>query len=465
MNLKKPTLIGRGCQPPAPLDPLQKLLINFICFLIFQFLYSPGLQSASLPNNEHNPYETKGCTTILVGKKATADNSVIMGHNEDMGDLSGRLLFQPAQTHQEKEIKVNYVTIPQVSKTYHYWASGNSTPVADKHYDGGWILCGMNQNGVSFGCNTMSTREKPIPRGKGILRYSIRQLILERSKTAQDAVKLIGHLVDKYGQSDSPVAYCIADQNEAWLVETTYRHWVTQRIPDDGFHVETNEYSIETHWDSASDNLLEYAIQQGWHDPEKGPFNFKYAYGNPKHLDQPRNTSRRFQGSVMLKHKIGSVSVKDILYILSQPPIQTTTTQAFMVWHLRSNMPPEIGCVMWHGMSGANTGIAIPLYVGSSKVPEEYTNAAYTEDSESAWWHFERLQKQLYPRWWEYSPAYFDVRKKLNKFQELVFKENVVVEEKAILLWKSGDTRKAKERLTTHTYKMLEQALKTIWIF
>jgi hypothetical protein len=27
-NTKKPTLIGRGCQPPVPLDPLQKLLIR-----------------------------------------------------------------------------------------------------------------------------------------------------------------------------------------------------------------------------------------------------------------------------------------------------------------------------------------------------------------------------------------------------------------------------------------------------
>jgi dipeptidase len=437
-----------------------KYLINFICFLLIQFLYSPALQSANLPDNESIPDETLGCTTILVGKNASADGSVIMGHNEDMGDLSGRLIFQLAQTNQEKEIKVNYVTIPQVSKTYHYWVSGNSTPVAERHYDGGWILCGMNQWGVSFGCNTMSTREIPIPKGKGILRYSIRQLILERSKTAKDAVKLIGHLVDKYGQSDSPVAYCIADQNEAWLVETTYRHWVARRIPDDGFHVETNEYSIETHWDIASDDLVGYASHQGWYDPEKGPFNFKYAYGNPKHLDHPRNTSRRFQGNYMLKNIVGSITVKNILYILSQPPIQTTATQAFMMWHLRSNIPREIGCVMWHGMSGANTSIAVPIYVGSSKVPREYTNASYTEDSESAWWQFERLQKQLYPRWWEYSPTYFDVRKQLTKFQELVFKENAAVEETAIKLWKQGKTRKAKELLSTHTYKMLEQALK-----
>ena len=84
-----------------------KYLNIFICFLLILLIKWPDFQFASLPDNEPNPYKTRGCTTILVGKKATADGSVIMGHNEDMGDLSGRLVFQPAQTHQEKEINVN----------------------------------------------------------------------------------------------------------------------------------------------------------------------------------------------------------------------------------------------------------------------------------------------------------------------------------------------------------------------
>lgn len=413
-----------------------------------------------LPANGQEFITTGGCTTILVGKNASADGSVIMGHNEDMGNFSGRLLFQPEQTHQEKKIALNYVTIPQVHKTYQYWASGNSKSVAEKHYDGGWILCGMNGFGVSMGCNTMSTREERIPKGKGIMRYAIRQLILERSKTARDAVALVGKLIDTYGQSDSPVAYCIADSNEAWLVETTYRHWVALRIPDDGFYVEANQYTIETHWDLASDNLVEYAIAKGWYNSSSGAFNFKYIYGDPAKLDHPRNTSREYQGNSMLKHKKGSITVKDILSVLSQPPVQTPGTQAFMVWHLRRGMPVDIGCMMWHGMCGANTSVAVPVYVGASKVPVEYTDASYKEDHVSAWWQFERLQKLVYPHIWEYGETFLEVRKKLNRFQDLVFKESVVVEERALKLWKRGDIRGAKVLLTNHTYKMLEKVLK-----
>jgi len=405
---------------------------------------------------------SQGCTTILIGKDATGDGSVMLGHNEDMGTVSGRLKYQPGQTHEEKEVQINYVTIPQVPETVPYWASGNSQPVADKHYDGGWVLCGMNQFGVSLGCNTMSTREERIPRGKGIMRYSIRQLILERSKSAREAVDLIGRLIDTYGQSDSPVAYCIADQNEAWLVETTYRQWVAKRIPDDGFHVIANQYTIESEWDLASDGLIEYAIEQGWYDPVSGPFNLKYIYCDQENLDRPNNTSREFQGNYMLKDKIGSITVKDVLHVLSQPPIQTAGTQAFMVWHLRKHIPREIGCVMWHGMCGANTSVAVPVFVGSTRVPEEFTAASYREDDESAWWQFERLQKLVYPRWWEYTDAYFDVRKKLNIYQEAIYKDCAIVEEKALRMWKQGDTKKVKELLTNFTYEKLGEALKMV---
>lgn len=406
------------------------------------------------------PGELTGCTTILAGKNTTADGSVIMGHNEDMGDLSGRLVYQPAGTHEEKEIQLNYVTIPQVVETCAYWASGNSQAAADKHFDGGWVLCGMNRWGVSMGCNTVATREESIPRGKGILRYSIRQLVLERAKTARDAVELVGKLIDTYSQSDSSVAYCFADRDEAWLVETTFRHWVARRIKDDEVHVEANEYTIETEYDKAGEGLVEYAVEQGWYKVEDGPFNFRRVYGKPGELDDPRNVSRRYQGTYMLKNKFKLIDVKAVLSVLSEPPIQTSETQAFMVWHLRRNMPVEVGCVMWYGMSGANTGIAVPIYAGSTKVPIEYTSAPYRYDSVSAWWQFERLQNLFYPRMWEYADEYPDLRKRLREVQENIFKETEEVERKVLAGGDASNPLGIDVLLSNHTFKVLQEALK-----
>jgi len=306
----------------------------------------------------------------------------------------------------------------------------------------------------------MATREEKIPRGKGISRYSIRQLILERSKTAREAVELVGKLIDNHGQSDSPVAYCIADREEAWLVETTFRHWAARRIKDDEVHVEANEYTIETEYDMAGEGLVSYATEQGWYKEEDGPFNFKYVYGAPGELDRPRNISRRFQGTYMLKNKFGLMGVKTILSVLAQPPVQTTETQAFMVWHLRGKMPVEVGCVMWHGMSGANTSIAVPVYAGSTKVPEEYVSAPYRYDSVSAWWQFERLQRLFYPRLWEYAEEYPDVKKRLRGFQESVFKECVEIEESVLKQRDVENPVSVEDILSNFTYKVLKDALK-----
>jgi dipeptidase len=437
-----------------------------VCFYLLLFA-SPLFVSAtswedvsskqSCPKGK--PKRVTGCTTILVGRQATADGSVMMAHNEDMGTLSGRLIWQQSRRPSQEEVEVNYVTLPQVEQTYGYWASGNSRSVADSLYDGGWILCGMNTSGVSLGCNTMQTREEPIPRGKGILRYSIRQLVLERSRTALDAAHLVGRLIDAFGQSGSAVAYCIADRDEAWLVETTNRQWVARRIPDDGFHVVANQYTIETEWDMASEDLVAYAISQGWYDPSGGPFSFKVVYGDPDRMDRPVNTLREHQGRRMLQEKIGTITVRDLLSVLSSPPIQNTGTQAFMIWHLRKNMPHEIGLLMWHGMCGANTSVAVPVWASSTGVPEQYTDAPYEEDFESAWWSFERLQKRLYPRTDTYTESFDDARKALDAFQESVYRETSDVESKALGLWKRGDIEKIKDLLSHFTYDKLEDAL------
>ncbi len=437
-----------------------------VCFLFILFtspLFVSAVFSQEVSSKQSRPKGEAdvitGCTTILVGRQATADGSVMMAHNEDMGTLPGRLICQQSQRPSQEEVEINYVTLPQVEETYGYWASGNSRSVADSLYDGGWILCGMNTSGVSLGCNTMQTREEPIPRGKGILRYSIRQLVLERSRTALDAAHLVGTLIDAFGQSGSVVAYCIADRDEAWLVETTNRQWVARRIPDDGFHVVANQYTIETEWDMASEGLVEYAISQGWYDPSGGPFNFKMVYGDPDRMDRPGDTLREHQGRSMLQEKIGAITVRDLLSVLSSPPVQNTGTQAFMVWHLRKNMPHEIGHLMWHGMCGANTSVAVPVYASSNGMPDAYTDALFEEDFESAWWSFERLQKHLYPQIDTYAESFDDARKAMDAFQESIYKETADIESKAMGLWKRGDMEKIRALLSHFTYDKMEDAL------
>jgi secernin len=268
-------------------------------------------------------------------------------------------------------------------------------------------------------------------------------------------------LIDSYGQSDSPVTYCVADHNEAWLVETTYRHWIAKRIPENEFYVVANQYFIETEWDMTSEDLINYAINQGWYET-KEQFNFKKTYSVPDNMDRPGNTSREFQGNTMLRSKKGSITIKDVLDVLSQPPIQTTNTQSFMVMHLRKNLPPQAGHKIWFGMSGANTNVAVPIYGGSLKIPEEYMESSLEFDPTSAWWQFKKLQEEIYRGWWEYSDRFLEIRQNLDEYQKKIFQESAAIEEEAIELYQQGNTKKANQLLTDHTYRKLEEALKKI---
>ena len=250
---------------------------------ILQFLVAVDLTCASSDTTGlvNHQLEQEGCFIILTGKDRTADGSVLVAHNEDGKDKSTRLVYVPRQHHSEKEVHLNYVTIPQVPETLAYWAMGNSKAVAEKpEYDNEWILNGMNEAGVCVTCAVTFTREEAPPEKQGLTRFAIRQLLLERATSARAAVDLFSDLISEYGLAlapgipDQTIACGLADSKEAWLIESSFRHWVAKRVPDDSYNASANIYTIDTDWDLASDDLMDYAIQQGWYDPAQGAFQF-----------------------------------------------------------------------------------------------------------------------------------------------------------------------------------------------
>ncbi|CAF3551872.1 unnamed protein product, partial [Rotaria sp. Silwood2] len=67
-------------------------------------------------------------------------------------------------------------------------------------------------------------------------------LALERAKTAKSAVKIIGELIEKYGQGGACFdasanmsygydnSFLVVDTEEAWTIETCDRVWVAKHI-------------------------------------------------------------------------------------------------------------------------------------------------------------------------------------------------------------------------------------------
>ncbi len=170
----------------------------------------------------------------------------------------------------------------------------------------------MNEHQVAIGESTCSSKlfAKPIGSegGKALLNMQIlTQIALERSKTAREAIQVIGDLAMQYGyfsggynlreplglddaEGEGGEALTISDPFEAWVFhiipDDSGEHavWVAQRIPDNHMTVLANMFTIrEVDPKSSefmySDNLWDVAKRNGWWKHEDGLLNFKHTYG------------------------------------------------------------------------------------------------------------------------------------------------------------------------------------------
>ena len=163
-------------------------------------------------------FNASACSTVIVGKDASATGNILVGHNEDNG---GRILtaqhWVPAATHKAGEMikfEEAAASIPQVEKTFGFFWSQTFDPTGASFSDGF-----VNENGVAIVTNNCNnTFEEKNPVVDGGVGYGIRRLLAERAKSARDAVDIAIDLVTKYGYITGGRTYTVADHNEAWQI-------------------------------------------------------------------------------------------------------------------------------------------------------------------------------------------------------------------------------------------------------
>ncbi len=436
-------------------------------------------------------FSSLSCTTVLIGKDLTVDGSVIHAHNEDMGASAvGRLWHVDAQTHKKGDlINVPYVKIPNQQNSYSYWASGNANNTSGldisnetKPYDS--VLVGMNQWGVTMSCNWMNSKSENSLE-KGIRRYAIRQLILERAKTAREAVEIVGDFIEKYGQADwGGLTYNLSDTNESWVIETTTNNWAARRIKDNEIWVVANRFRIGTDFDLSSHSLIDNAIKQGWYNPKTDKqFNFSKAYGKPENMNQAYDIAREGRAYSLLKNKKGLLSADDLFEVLrdrydgtskfTKPQneelwretsesnhiprtIASNLAQSTSVAVLRSDLPIEVGAMMWYGMVNPQFSGYFPLYAGSATVTQDFSILDGKNNGNSAWWSFKNLHNQAGKNYTKYYPM---VKKVLSNNHAQMVIEQKLVETKALDLISQGKKDKAISLLNQFSYSQSEDTL------
>jgi len=441
-----------------------------------------------------------GCYAVIVGKKASADGSVLFGHNEQSGnDRIINLRVIPRIKHGTDEVVElqHGGTLPEISETYSFiWSEDPCLPTCDAY---------INEWGVAVASDSCGTREDSydelVERGDivdGGIGYMLRRLVTQRAKTSRAGVQIAGSLLDRFGYRDSGRTLVIADPNEAWLLSMVRgKHWMAQRVPDDEVVLLPNVHIISEIDLSDTDNfigspdIIDYAVKRGWYDPINGkPFSFRAAYNSSV---QDGRAVRQWRGqclatgqeielegteqlpfSVKPDHKF---TVRDVISILryhgDQGSLCSPGTQEGAVFQLRNWLPPEIGCIYWRTSAEPCCNSLVPWYIGITETPESFykpvsigehltldfhfnpPEGTFDHDPEFDWWAFKGLQDQVNK---DYEAHIGKVRATLDAFEEELLKSQSAVEKEALARF-SKDKDSGRQYLTNYSKEIALQAV------
>lgn len=406
-----------------------------IFFVLAAFLFS------CLVNGQNFP-ERFNCSTIIVGKDASASGHVLVGHNEDDGGTQVVNFYksQAADFPLDKIVLKNGAVADRESAAYaSIWLEMPGQDFADSF---------LNENGVLITSNSCPSRERYGEIVDGGIGYNLRKIVAERAESARKGVEIAGELVSRFGYSASGRTYTIADTEEAWMLSVVRgKHWVAMRIPDKHVVYLPNFYIIrEIDFDDDenymySEGLKEYAQTRNWYDPADGEFSFRDAYGNPRSAESMSNIGRMWTGvnklssgkydlddempvsfvpsellsiadlvRVLRNHYEGTELDDSELYTVHNPHqnkvmnICAGHQQTSFVAEMRDGLPVEIGCRLWIAPRRGCVHAYMPVYYGIEEFPASFR---YFDDSRRAYEMHFNVPGDMYSRsddraWWSF---------------------------------------------------------------
>ena len=268
--------------------PLNLTLLLSVWFLAFVAL-APVAFSQTLE------LEPEGCTSVLVGKLASIDGSTMTSHSCDSGSDRTWINIVPRQKHQPGATAKIYRRAKNTEKPSDHFDLMSEIPqVAETYAFINTCYPVMNEYQLAIGETTCGGKRELVSRQGKIDCPELYRLVLERAKTAREAIKVIDELTKEHGYNDVGECFTFADPNETWHFEILGPGkdrigavWAAVRIPDDHVGVSANSHRIrrielsDSENYLASDNVFSLAEEMGWWDPKSGqPFEFCYAYAS-----------------------------------------------------------------------------------------------------------------------------------------------------------------------------------------
>lgn len=421
---------------------------------------------------------------IYVGNQRTADGSVLLGGTGD--EVSSHWLeIVPRQTHPEgatlpvgvdeaATYPGKFIRIPQVRRTAKYLTmsysdfEGFPPPLTNG---------GLNEHGVAARDVWSPSRKElaamtPAPQ-TGPNYSDLSRIVMERARSAREAVEIIGALMDEYGYSTyGGNSHLFADADEAWVVINFAGGqglWIAERLGPDDVRMSYPGYMLEIPRDFendpdylGSDNFISFAVQQGWFDPAGGgAFNVNEIYGDG---EGPSEAVQVLEARLREQAAHGGVTLEQMMAAVRDPLVSSDTNGYGQVAHIRQDPPhPELR-MLWVAPVGSVTAPFVPYWIAGSEVLPEYGKHRYLTKGEASGFvtadfavqEASQFAGRLFKRLMYYTcdaPERFlpEVTEALTAFEARSIADTATIEARALALFRAGEDAMARAVIDDYT--------------
>lgn len=457
---------------------------------------------------------------LYVGKDLTEDGSVMLSGSGD--EVSGHwTMIVPAQDHEPGTMVEVGVTdearypgerfeIPQAPHTFrfiaHYYSNfaGFPPPLTNG---------GLNEHQLAardiWSPSRSELRRMTDDPQRGLNYSDLSRMAMQRARTAEEAVDVVGELIDQHGFSTyGGNSHLFADPDEGWIVINyagSEGLWVAERLgsnevrlsypgylnPIPARYIDFENLRLRPNREyKASANFIAFAVEQGWYDPDnREPFDANTVYGNVSRERTLGVTSS--SGDIVINPITGEdvtnttiaefeeqmramapVSLSEMMALTRTPLLSRDTNGYGEVAHLRDDLAhPELATI-WMAATGSITAPFVPYYIGTQEVPMEYAQHRYLyreadatflskdwaiqEGTDFAFRTFKQLMYFTLDRPEVFLP---EVNETLVGFEADVMAEQAKVSDIATVLMSNGHDDLAREYLTDYTAGVAADAL------
>ncbi|MDR1482925.1 MAG: C69 family dipeptidase [Synergistaceae bacterium] len=460
------------------------------------------------------PAASWACTTIVIGRDASATGNIVFGRTEDLEPYNAkRFVVYPSGTFKEGETLEDLYGFQYTFIHDSYKFTG--VPDMAVNGDGRYDAHGVNEFGVAVTATNTTRLSSGAAAADPTVDNGLREavlttIILAESKRVQEAITLIGSLVESNGAAETFI-FVVADQDEAWIVEVISGHrWVASRVPDNSFAVIANDMVTVSVDLSESDRFRGSADFQTFAEEHNfasynsdETLNIAGSYGS---INEDGNTYRRWRGYNRFAPSLGvevrvstdvtpynlfarpdrRIEVAEVMSFqrdryegtgydlslsqqtfnedgeereLSWPrPIGTVGQIETHIYEMVKGYPNSIGARFWMAMAQSEHSVYLPYYGAITDTHPYYKREAgeYQKyQADSAFWIFQDLASKARADRERYGKP---IRDYWLAYERKLLNEQAQIEVNLIREYQS-DPRTAAKYITDHTIAQSQAAI------